>query len=67
MRAPFLILPALVLMLSACQSTTGDFTGGTGNDYYYTTSAGLPPPPGRTAEQRSERRSYYMGPRGDTF
>ncbi|MDK3017498.1 hypothetical protein [Pseudodonghicola flavimaris] len=26
-----------------------------------------PPPPGRTAEDRSARRSYYQGPRGQEF
>ncbi len=73
-------LSATIMALAACDPTApgpdgpyaapandanGLYAAPAGN--YGGRPGGLAPPPGRTAQERSERRSYYMGPRGDEF
>lgn len=71
-----LVFPVALLGLAACQpvsntnvSVSGDGVVGisTGTSASYATGAIGGPPPGRTSSERTARKEYYRGPRGDEF
>lgn len=70
--APVLVLPAALLLLAACESQVDFRSPGPARVQSTSTFLDAPrpsagPPPGRTAAERSARREYYQGPRGQEF
>lgn len=64
MFKPFSLILCTVV-LAACQPTTSaSFSVGLSSPVV---SIGSAPPPGRTEAERSARRKYYQGPRGDEW
>lgn len=68
----FLSLSAALVLLTACESQI-DFRGPgptqvkTTRSVFDAPAPVVAPPPGRSSAQRSARRDYYGGPRGQEF